>query len=431
MLFCTFLIISTIGNTAGIGNSFAQRKQLGIQSPSTISMSTTQPLKNKQNKVPATQPLNNTQNTIQPLNNTQTTNTITFTSEQHIRGPRVIHLFSSGFPGVGGNVVGSDRFRFIKSFWTSSDVSVNPNPGDNICPQSATTPTASSPSLPPNSPVITTPSSVSGQPTSGYNIEVDKDEGYATLVVLLQYQGVVTLAGMSAALGLPSGFAAQLPLETDRNNYNIALSNIADKDIKPGESVALCFPLNVLPNAVVQLPVLGPLALHFLRPDVRAITDSILAEQEGHLKRTLTTANGSIDVHTDDPKWIRTLSDFNRIIPFDYINQVIPVIWKVTGREILDVSLPAASPGVATSLECPSQAVVKAASPPCVIPVNVVFSNLGDVGIHNLVATFAANFTSVEKPNRFVTDSAQRFEIRRFLPIRGTPLYECDRHSRS
>jgi hypothetical protein len=30
-------------------------------------------------------------------------------------------------------------------------------------------------------------------------------------------------------------------------------------------------------------------------------------------------------------------AQFGRFIPFDFVNQVIPVIFKVTGREVLDV----------------------------------------------------------------------------------------------
>src|SRR5262249_48381242 len=74
MLFCMLIVTSSINNTLAIGNSFIQRKQLLTQSPSTISMTTNQPLNNKQNKLPTlTQPVNNTQNTTQPVNNTQNT----------------------------------------------------------------------------------------------------------------------------------------------------------------------------------------------------------------------------------------------------------------------------------------------------------------------------------------------------------------------
>jgi hypothetical protein len=417
-LFCTFVIIGNIGNTAGIGNSFAQTKPLAIQSPSTISMSIAQPQKSTQNKTPTvTQPQKRTQNMTQPVNSTHAEPpplTHQFLAHQDRLGPFLRHqFFSGGGPEGIGNavVVGSDRFRFIKSFWTSSDVSATPT-GDNPCPGSTTTSIPSAPPTYPTGSSLSYPSLVTASilTTSALNIEVDRDEGYATLAIILQYQGVVPLAGISAALRLPSGFAAQLPLETDRNNYNIALSNIAGT-IKPGDSVGVCFPLNILPNAVVQLPVLGPLALHFNREDKRLIHDSMRTNEASSFTRALLVGSGtpnqsgnvtSFSRHTGVPLvpggGSETLSVFNRFIPGDYVNQLIPVIWKVTGREILDVSLPAASPGAATSLQCPSSEVVKAASTACIVPVNVVFSNLGDVGIHNLVATFAANFTTARGP---------------------------------
>jgi hypothetical protein len=43
----------------------------------------------------------------------------------------------------------------------------------------------------------------------------------------------------------------------------------------------------VLPNAPIQVPVLGPLALHFLRTSQRSILDSIDASQENMLAKTL------------------------------------------------------------------------------------------------------------------------------------------------
>jgi hypothetical protein len=409
ILFCTFIIISTIGNTVRLANSFTQREQPATQSPSTMSMTATQPpLNNRQNKVPTTtQPQNNTQNTTQAVNATPSNNELTHhLALDQFRSFNLVHKFANG-PELAPVVVGSDRFRFVKSFWTSSDVSTNTNPDDNPCPTGATTPTpTSAASVPaPNPTIITASSDLS---TSNLNIEVDRDEGYATLVIMLQYEGVVPLEGISAALRLPSGFAAQLPLETDRNDYSIALSNIAAKPIVPGDSVALCFPLNILPNAVVQLPVLGPLALHFLRYDQRLIQDGIFTSARtagdrelisgipGEGARNNTLLRDRFNTLPAPPSINEAV--FNRVIRGDYINQLIPAIWKVTGREILDVSLPPASPGAAISLECPLPAVVKLAYSPCVIPVAVVFSNLGDVGIHNLVATFAANFTSVRGP---------------------------------
>jgi hypothetical protein len=53
-------------------------------------------------------------------------------------------------------------------------------------------------------------------------IEVYPNEGSQTLAVVLQYQGVVDLAGVTAALKLPAGFKATLPLTDDGNRFDIA-----------------------------------------------------------------------------------------------------------------------------------------------------------------------------------------------------------------
>jgi hypothetical protein len=101
----------------------------------------------------------------------------------------------------------------------------------------------------------------------------------------------------------------------------------------------------VLPTAKVQLPVLGPLALHFLRTSQRSILDSIDASQQNMFAKTLSvmhagnagatspnaTFNDNFDFSRD------YFNQFGRLIPYDFVNQVIPVIFKVTGQETLDV----------------------------------------------------------------------------------------------
>ena len=295
------------------------------QPQNTGSSSTTTP-NNSAN--PTTQPQNTgSSSTTTPTNIVDPpTKSLTFTNTfTTTKIPVLSHKFSNSF------VVGSDRFRFIKSFWTSSDVAAAANGGqDTPCPASGQGFIG---------PI--------GLVTSPFNIEVDRDEGYATLAIILQYQGVVTLTGITAGLKLPTGFEAQLPIENDRNNYNIALSNNFGT-IKPGDAVTLCFPLNVLKTATPQLPVLGPLALHFLRPDEKDIADSIDAQQIIAFMRKLVIANGqnmtTFSKNLNSPNSPTTTlnfsNEFDRQIPFQYIDQVIPVIWKVTGREILDVSLP-------------------------------------------------------------------------------------------
>jgi len=105
----------------------------------------------------------------------------------------------------------------------------------------------------------------------------------------------------------------------------------------------------VLPTAKVQLPVLGPLALHFLRTSPRSVLDSIDASQQNMFAKTLSvmhagnatlpnaTFNDNFDFSRD------YFNQFGRLIPFDFVNQVIPVIFKVTGKEKGDVvTLPTA-----------------------------------------------------------------------------------------
>ena len=420
MLLCTLVILSTIANFLGVRNSLAE-EHIQTQSPST-------PWKNNLqiSSVSSTQPLckagicNN--NSTQQNNADPPTLTKTFTNEFNMnKNPMLKHSFMNSY------TVGSDRFRFINSFWTSSEVSPTSN-------------------VPNHSQLLDT--TCPGLSSSPQYIEVDTDEGYATLAVTLQYQGVAPLTGIVAGLKLPSGFEAQLPLETDRNNYHIALANIPAEKILPGDAVTLCFPLNILPSARVQLPVLGPLALHFLRGGhQRTITDTIDAQQMESFMRMLKVSNGGNTGNTT------TLSNnfnypidtqnatfqydnlFHRTVRYDYINQVIPVIFKVTGREILDVSLPPGSspistfppltlaPGVlgpghftltqlnetknstsGTAIFVPgdpsshSPSAIPTGKPNSTkftYPVNITLSNYGDVALHNLVATLSTNVTSL------------------------------------
>jgi hypothetical protein len=83
---------------------------------------------------------------------------------------------------VGNKVVGPDRFRFITSYWTAPDTSLGVDVGT-----SANNTFLAAGSLPPNP-----------------KVEVDTNEGPSTLAVGLQYEDVVNLAGITAALKLPA-----------------------------------------------------------------------------------------------------------------------------------------------------------------------------------------------------------------------------------
>jgi hypothetical protein len=216
--------------------------------------------------------------------------------------------------------VGPDRFRFITSYWTTPDTPLGVDVGT-----SANNTFLSAGSLPPNQ-----------------KVEVDTNEAPSTLAVVLQYEGVVDLAGITAALKLPTGFKAQYPLTDDRTNFDIALSGYRGH-IYPGQGIVLYFSVNVLPTAKVQLPVLGPIALHFLRSSQRSILDSLDASEQNMFAKTLSmmhTGNRTLPNSTFNDNFGFKTNYFNqlgRLIPYDFINQVIPVIFKLTGQETIDV----------------------------------------------------------------------------------------------
>jgi hypothetical protein len=370
MLFCTLVVVSTIGNSFGIRNSFAQ--QIQTQQPSILTFNS--PSNNNWNVLcahgmcsPSSQPtsMSASANT-QPAdprfirhhfgNESITVGPDTFTKNKNLN---LVHSF------VSNKVVGPDRFRFVTSYWTVPDTSLGVDVGT-----SANNTFLSAGSLPPNP-----------------KLEVDTNEGFSTLAVVLQYEGVVDLAGITAALKLPTGFKAQYPLTDDRTNFDIALSNYRGH-IYPSQGIVLYFPMYVLPTAKVQVPVLGPLALHFLRTSQRSILDSLDANQQNMFAKALsvnnvgnttfpanTTFNDNFDFQRD------YFNQFGRFIPFDFINQVIPVIWKVTGQETLDVvTLPTAGKDAVKTISANIVTIPNDAT----TLVRLAVRNTGDVPIYDL-----------------------------------------------
>ena len=154
----------------------------------------------------------------------------------------------------------------------------------------------------------------------------------------MQYQGVVKLSGVTAALKLPTGFKASIPLIDDPKRFDIALSSYRG-NIFPGQGITLYFTVVILPTAKVGLPVLGPVALHFLRSDQRSILDSIEGAPDNAFARALTIKNGANSTILNDNFDFKRdyFNQFGRLIPYDFVNQVIPVLFKVSGQETLDV----------------------------------------------------------------------------------------------
>jgi hypothetical protein len=395
MLFCTLIILSTIGNSLGTRSSFAQVQQVKSQIPSTISTHPVNTTQTKSTSLGSSQPLcaagicdqssNPASLSSQVPTKVKTNFQNTF---MNTKSPTLTHSFSSY------KVIGPDRFRFIRSFWTTSDYFGK----------------ATNALLPTNIVGSMFTGSSATCPSSLINSEVDRGQGYTTLAVELQYQGVVSLYGITAALKLPSGFEAQVPVTDNRNNYDIALSNY-NFQILPHQAIVLCFPINVLPNAVPRLPVLGPLALHFLRADTRSITDTINTSDQNMftrmftiMKTTFPNSTSLTNMGTSTTNYMP--QQFIRGIPFDFIDQVIPVVFQDTGQTILDVTLPRSS-GITFTQPIPYTNGVVASSVPTVSPgapanapatipagtiitrylspVKIAFTNQGDVPLTGLV----------------------------------------------
>ena len=349
MLFCTIVILSAVGNT------FAQEQQVQTPQSSTI---TQQPL--CQGGI--------CDNSTGQRANTELQHTV-ITSSQRFANSKNLdlnHFF------VSNKVIGPDRFRFVTSYWTTSTTTQAIDAGTS----------ANESRFLGGAILANSWSNLGANP----KLEVDTGEGFSTLAVVLQYEGVVELAGITAALKLPSGIVAQLPLTDDRNNYDIALSSYRGH-IYPSQGIVLYFSVNVLPTAKVQFPGLGTLALHFLRTDRRSILDSLDAAQQDIFAKALSITNKTSPNSTmfsDNFDFNRNyFNQFGRFVPFDFINQVIPVLLKVTGREILDVHLAFTNGTTSNS----SKGIIPGDG--SIVPIKLTFANAGDASTNDMVAVFS------------------------------------------
>jgi hypothetical protein len=400
VIFCTLVIVSSIGSSFVMKNSYAQAQLQQQQQQQTPTIAYHSPWSNnlQVSSTSNSQPLcpagicsqsadstSKTQTTnadptqianVDPaMNNTHTSISQTATKSKSLA---LTHSFAST------KTIGSDRFRFINYYWTSSatsraiDVGVSSGVGIGFA----------------------------GGTAQGPNVkqEVDTNEGQNTLALQLQYQGVMPLTGVTAALKLPFGFKAAYPLTDDPTRWDIALSAYRGV-LNPGQGITLYFTLNILPTAKVGLPVLGPLALHFLLPDTRGIIDTYTAIPEVALQRAFSNVtnvgNPSLSVcssgsttagnctTTSEGPFTNSLTfgpntytgTFTRNVPFDYINQVIPVIFKVTGQETLDVvTLPYGAP---VSLDAISSHIVKIPND-ATTPIRLAVTNTGDAPVYDM-----------------------------------------------
>jgi hypothetical protein len=451
MIFCTLVIVSTIGSSFST-NSFAQQQQLQ-QAPTITykspwnnnmpisSVGSSQPLSNPSSTnsaQPTTQPqntarissssTNNTQPTTQPQNTGSSSSTPTKSADPTKVSTNIKNTFTNSknlsvnHAFVNSRIIGPDRFRFVTSYWTTSDVSrlidagrsagnvttADTGKSSYVAPGVTSIGPAFLPRafLPGFGTTAATPfsggltSSGGGAfPLSNLQVEVDRGEGYATLAIVLQYEGVVSLAGITAGLKLPIGFQAQYPLTDDRRNFDIALANF-DGGIRPSQEVVLYFPLYVTTHATPQLPVLGPLALHFLRSAPRSVGDSLSTTEGNMFAKVLTVTNGTNQTIFNNSLGLNTnYSDKSgRLIPFDFVNQVIPVIFQATGREVLDVYQSCGEQLTHTSCKIPNVITSpnplnlsnksKAVTAGFANATEITLANHGDVPIYNLVVQF-------------------------------------------
>ncbi|MFY9871959.1 MAG: hypothetical protein WAK17_19795 [Candidatus Nitrosopolaris sp.] len=353
ILFFVLVTAGALGNISGIGYSIVLAQQKAQQPTTTYDS-----------------PFSNN-----PPGNTRDHNAV-ISSSQTFTNSEILNLNHSF---VSNKVVGPDRFRFINYYWTTPNTPLGVDVGT-----SANKTFLSAGPLPPNQ-----------------KVEVDTNEGASTLAVVLQYEGVVNLAGITAALKLPAGFKAQLPLTDDRTNFDFALSSYRGH-IYPGQGIVLYFSVNVLPTAKVDIPYLGPLALHFLRSNQRSILDSLNPSEQNMFAKTLsfiragngtlpnsTILNGKFDFRKD------YFNQFGRFIPYDFVNQVIPVIFNITGQETIDVVTlkPGAKLGAIANNSNISTNILEV---PYGVTTNVSIAvrNTGDLAIHDCLITVSPRLQS-------------------------------------
>jgi hypothetical protein len=349
-LFFVLVAAGALGNIFGIGYSIVLAQQ-----PTTITSVPPSP----------TSDPDNTRDHNAVISSSQFTNS------------EILNLYHSF---VSNKVVGPDRFRFVTYYWTTPTTPLGVDVGTSANGFLSEAP------LPPNQ-----------------KVEVDTNEGPSTLAVVLHYEGVVDLAGITAALKLPAGFKAQFPLTDDRTNFDIALSNYRGH-IYPGQGIVLYFSVNVLPTTRVDIPYLGPLALHFLRADQRSISDSLNASQQDLFAKALsfmhtgkvtlpnsTILNGNLDLRKD------YFGQFGRFIPYDFINQVIPVVFNITGQETIDVVTLKPGPKVVVgNIANESNISTNIMEVPYGVTTNVSIAvrNSGDIPIHDCSLTVSPRLES-------------------------------------
>ncbi len=267
-------------------------------------------------------------------------------------------------------VVGPDNFKFIRSYWTTDNTLHAVDVGTST-----------------NSTFL-----LANPQDPNQNLETDVNQGPTTLAVTLQYEGVVQLSGLTAAMKLPKGFNSTLPLIHNTKRFDIVFSNYIG-NIYPGQGVVLYFHINVTSNTKVK-PYVAPLALHTLRSDLRTSTSSLDASQQDQFASVLDIHNATLpffnfnhnnqasSTFTHNYDLTRQYNAINELLqPYDFVNQVIPVTFEVTGMEFLDIQ--ALGPN-ATATTSPYTVMVPPGVP---TKVRILVNNTGDAPIYSSTTT--------------------------------------------
>ncbi len=313
------------------------------------------------------------------------------------------------------HVVGPDNFKFINSYWTTSDTPRGVDVGT-----SANTTYLSS---------LPHPSNI--------NLETDNGFGPTTLAVELQYEGTMQLIGITAALKLPPDFVANLPLIHDHNRYDVTFSNYRGH-IYPGQGITLYFPITIIGNPGVRVPYVAPLAIHFLREDKQFDTHALSAAQQDQFVSSLSIKNGtSSSTYNNNANLNRNFAAVDEAAhPYDFVNQVLPVVFAITGQEIFSVII-GAGPGAAV----PVSPVLALLPPGVPTPIKILIRNVGDAPIYNLnligttprdeLAVAASTFTSAIIPNVVQENAADPLILIGhtekpigLLPVNGTAEFD-------
>jgi hypothetical protein len=364
-----FILIGNVifsGLNIGSLNAFSQQYYSSdpMVIPSTIGTTIGSPVKNgPNNATPLINNINNYPGVCRPIYDNKSLPSITSTETLTHTGTVTLG------PQTYTNTlkIGPDHFRFIYSYWT--DKAANRGLGVSFGFFGTNIPTP---------------------------IETDRDGGPNTLSVVLHYEGVNDLEGITAALRLPPGFEPFLPPAYNINRNDIAFSSYQG-NITHGHTIILNFPVIITGDVEVLQPYPAMLALHFLKPHDRHLTYTANVSDEEELINAL-TVNQKIPSPPAAPgsqltKNCNNTNTFTNGVketynidkPDDYVHQITGITLKVTGIENPNVNV-----NVDPTLDekdLTKMATVNNGGKATKLIVNV--SNTGDAPMYNVKAEFS------------------------------------------